>query len=135
LERRQVPAVEQPIEAAEKKETTIAEPSDTAEESGDTATAKLGAIGGGDQSSICRDATKEFEKASKQSTNSDRLFRYRKALRMCPENANFHVGLAKFYHQVFDRTGDAAYEYHEALKLDPNNQEALAGLREIGDQQ
>ena len=82
-------------------------------------------------SSECETAREEIEKGESVRETADKLFHYRRALRLCPNNAEYHVKLAEVY-QSLDRPTDAAYEFKEALNLDPENNGAHAGLASLG---
>jgi|GEM_PF-5792645 len=75
----------------------------------------------------CLEAEKEVSSAKKSENNSERLFHYRRALRLCPENSNYHVYLGNVYKNM-DRKKDAIFEYSEALKLNPSNPDAIEQL-------
>lgn len=78
----------------------------------------------------CQQAQAEINKASAASENADRLFHYRRALRLCPENAEFHNGLGELY-LTLDRVDDARFEFREALRLEPNNTLARRNLTRL----
>ena len=58
---------------------------------------------------------------------ADKLFHYRRALRLCPDNALYHNGLGEIYRSL-NRLDDAEYEFREALRLDPGFQTARENL-------
>lgn len=73
----------------------------------------------------CKDAEKELQAANAEKDSSTKLFHLRRALRLCPENALYHVELARVYKYV-GREDDAKFELQEALKIDPDNALAKA---------
>lgn len=79
----------------------------------------------------CQDATKELARAGERALPADKLFHLRRALRLCPEDSRYHLELAALYRSL-GRDGDAIYEYHEAARVDPDNQEAMTALKELG---
>jgi hypothetical protein len=97
----------------------------------ESGTAELGAIGQVEVDEQCSDAATEVAKAEDSDLSADKLFHLRRALRLCPNNSAYHVALASLYKKL-GRAGDAAYEFHEALRIDPNNPQARASLKELG---
>lgn len=79
----------------------------------------------------CQDAAKELARAGERSLPADKLFHLRRALRLCPGEPRYHLELAALYRSL-GRDGDAIYEYHEATRVDPDNQEASKALKELG---
>jgi hypothetical protein len=79
----------------------------------------------------CQDAAKELARAGERALPADKLFHLRRALRLCPEDPQYHLELAGLYRSL-GRDGDAIYEYHEATRVDPGNEEASKALRELG---
>lgn len=73
----------------------------------------------------CPDAQPEIQKAEDAQDAGDKLFHYRRALRICPRDAATHVKIGDLYLSL-GRKEDALFEYEEAQKLDPS----LAGLSE-----
>lgn len=67
----------------------------------------------------CKEAKKEYDSALKADEVSDKLYHYRRALRLCPQHAGYHTGLGKIYLSL-NRYEDARYEFKEALKIDPD---------------
>lgn len=70
-------------------------------------------------SNECKEAKKEYDSALKADEVSDKLYHYRRALRLCPNHAGYHTGLGKIYLSL-NRYEDARYEFKEALKIDPD---------------
>jgi tetratricopeptide (TPR) repeat protein len=81
-------------------------------------------------SSECTNADSEIQKAEKVIDSSDKLFHIRRALRLCPTNANYHSKLGDLYLSM-NRADDAKFEYQEALKIDPTLSSAQAGLENL----
>lgn len=78
----------------------------------------------------CMQAQDEAGRAEKATSDADKLFYYRRALRLCATESSHHVGIAKVYESI-GRLDDARFEYGQALQLDPDNATAnknLAGL-------
>ncbi len=92
----------------------------------------LGAVGAlateTQPSADCTQAGAEAEKAGRSSELADKLFHLRRALRMCPENATYHNDLGEVY-LALNRKTDAAFEFREAVRLDPKHEEAQTNLR------
>ena len=66
----------------------------------------------------CMSAFDEAEKARQSQENAEKLFHFRRALRLCPDEALFHNGLGEVYLSL-GRRDDAQFEFNEALRLDP----------------
>lgn len=80
------------------------------------------------ESEDCSKADVEMVSARKASENSDKLFHIRRALRLCPNEANSHFELAKVYSKL-GRSQDAAFELKETLRLNPAHEGAKAMSR------
>lgn len=78
----------------------------------------------------CISASEEIDKSSKVSDSADKLFHIRRALRLCPNNAQYHSSLADLY-QSMNRVDDAKFEYKEALRLDPTYSAASRALQTL----
>ncbi|RMD88071.1 MAG: tetratricopeptide repeat protein, partial [Candidatus Dadabacteria bacterium] len=78
----------------------------------------------------CKKAEKTALKARESQDDSDKLFYYKTAARLCPDNPAFHINIARHYIKQ-GREEDAKFEFETALSLDPDNEEALAGLSDI----
>ncbi len=85
------------------------------------------ALGG---SAECQQAQQEADSASSAQDVADKLFHYRRALRLCPGSASFHNGLGEVYISL-NRKEDAAFEFQEALKLDPSFSAAQSNLSRV----
>ncbi len=75
----------------------------------------------------CHKAEEEVNQARGASETADKLFHFRRALRLCPENPSFHLGLGEVYLSL-GRTEDAEFEFREALRLDPTYRPAVVQL-------
>ncbi len=71
-------------------------------------------------SADCVTAEEEYNQAAAKNEAPDKLFHVRRALRLCPTDARFHVALGDIYSSL-NRSSDAQFEYKEALKLSPND--------------
>lgn len=78
----------------------------------------------------CVQAEGEVSKASGSAELADKLFHYRRALRLCPENPAYHNGLGEIYISLNRRT-DAEFEFREALNLNPNFESAQNNLNSL----
>jgi cytochrome c-type biogenesis protein CcmH/NrfG len=78
----------------------------------------------------CSQAAQEIEKSVQVSEPSEKLFHYRRALRLCPSDARYHVNLGDHYRSL-NRFADASFEYKEALALDPKNAEAKDRMEKL----
>ena len=81
-------------------------------------TTKLVAKGGS-----CKEAEAEAGRARAATSDADRLFYYRRALRLCSQEPAYHVELGKVYSAI-GRKEDAQFEYNKALEVDPENEAA-----------
>lgn len=75
----------------------------------------------------CIKAENEVKSAAQALEAADKLFHYRRALRLCPANAGYHNGLGEVY-LTLGRKADAEFEFKEALKLDPELDSAARNL-------
>ena len=80
--------------------------------------------------SECNLAEKEMDQAATASESADKLFHYRRALRLCPSNPVYHNALGELY-QKLRRTSDAKFEYQEALNVDPAFSKAKSNLESL----
>ena len=123
---------EKPAAVTETKEVIPALPSDNS--GANTSTARVAPpqapAAAPETSAECKQATDEVSKADSSSEVADKLFHYRRALRLCPDNAQYHVGLGNIY-QSLNRKMDAEFEYREALRIDPNIEEAKKNLDSV----
>jgi tetratricopeptide (TPR) repeat protein len=105
-------------------ETTLTAPTSSGESIEGVAASKVGeAKVTGD----CLSAEEEYTQANGKTEAPDKLFHIRRALRLCPDDARFHASLGDVYKEL-GRKDDAEFEYSEALKLAPANEEVKAKL-------
>jgi Flp pilus assembly protein TadD len=78
----------------------------------------------------CQQAAEEEANADRATEPSQQLFHLRRALRLCPEDARFHVALGKTYASM-KRDEDASFEFREALRIDSSYAPALQALEEL----
>jgi tetratricopeptide (TPR) repeat protein len=78
----------------------------------------------------CQKAENEAKSALTARDAADKLFHYRRALRLCPDNASYHNGLGEVY-ITLNRNEDARYEFQEALRLSPGHAGAQANLTRV----
>lgn len=91
----------------------------------------VGAMMSATESADCAKAAGEVSQAQVQDDVSDKLFHYRRALRLCPSNSGYHNKLGELYLSL-NRKDDAKYEFGEALKYDPSNAAAKANMSKLG---
>jgi hypothetical protein len=87
-------------------------------------------ISDGSEAGDCAQAASEISSAKRESQSKEKLFRYRRALRMCPDKADLHSELGELYLDM-NRIHDAEYEFNEAVRLDPNDKKAKSNLAEL----
>ena len=78
----------------------------------------------------CEDAALEAKRGYNASSDADKLFYFRRAIRLCPANPEYFVEVGKVYMNI-GRTEDAQHEFSKALELDPENAEAQEQLSMI----
>ena len=105
-------------------EGAIAEPTDL------TSAKMIDAAPSAAVSEECKKADAEVVKASESKEPADQLFHYRRALRLCPGKAEYHLGLGRVY-QSLKRSSDAEFEFREALRLDPSLSAAKESLDKV----
>lgn len=71
----------------------------------------------------CKEAEVEAKRARSASSEADRLFYYRRALRLCPLEPGYHIEIGRVYAEL-GRKDDAQFEFRKALELDPESEEA-----------
>lgn len=82
------------------------------------------------QSGDCAKADAEIKKGELQEDVSDKLFHYRRALRLCPSNGGYHNKIGELYLSL-NRREDAKFEFEEALRLSPGNATASSNLKKV----
>lgn len=81
-------------------------------------------------SAECKQAEEEVTQAKISAEASDKLFHYRRALRLCPDSAAHHNGLGEVYMSL-GRKVDAEFEFQQALKVEPGFSPAEENLTKI----
>lgn len=76
----------------------------------------------------CQTAAEELSQGDTAADSSDKLFHYRRALRLCPNQAPYHAKIGEVY-LALNRLGDAEFEFKQALAIDPKFVPALQGLK------
>jgi hypothetical protein len=90
----------------------------------------VGALAPQREMSDCVQAGQEASKATSSFELADKLFHLRRALRLCPDKAEYHNELGEVY-SALNRKADAAFEFRETLRLDPDNQDARNNLQSL----
>lgn len=75
-------------------------------------------------------AEQEATRARSASSAADKLFYFRRALRLCPMDSNYHLEVGRVYTGI-GRAEDAAYEFRQAIDLNEKNEEARNALRQL----
>lgn len=78
----------------------------------------------------CTEAEKEAARGVSATSDADKLFYFRRAIRLCPEVPEYYVQVGRVYVNI-GRTEDAQHEFNKALELDPDNTKALEELNMI----
>jgi uncharacterized protein YcfJ len=78
----------------------------------------------------CAQADSEATRGREATSDADKLFYFRRAIRLCPTAANYYVEVGKVYVTI-GRTEDAQHEFNKALELDPENEAAQNELSMI----
>jgi len=78
----------------------------------------------------CVEAREEFRQGSALQENSDKLFHYRRALRLCPEDPAIQNAMGELYVSL-GRIDDAQYQFQEALRIEPGYQTARQNLANL----
>ncbi len=78
----------------------------------------------------CKKSAEEARHAVESTSNADKLFYYRRALRLCPKDTNYHLEVGRIYSEM-GRSEDAQFEFTQALELDANNTAAKAELKKL----
>ncbi|MCO6431549.1 MAG: hypothetical protein J5J00_11870 [Deltaproteobacteria bacterium] len=129
-------AVVQPPEALKERPVTAAPPA-TAEiptrvgMKGAPAPAMQPArVASGQATGECAQAETESLKARSAAEAADRLFHLRRAIRLCPSNADYHASLGEVY-LTLNRREDAQFEFKEAIALNPGHEAARRNLQAL----
>ena len=78
----------------------------------------------------CKQASAEVQRAKSSVSDADRLFYYRRAVRLCSGEPTYHVEIGKLYINL-GRIEDAKFEFRQAIDLDPSNQPAREQLGKL----
>jgi Flp pilus assembly protein TadD len=70
------------------------------------------------------------QRAKNAVSDADRLFYYRRAVRLCSTEPGYHVEIGKLYINL-GRIEDAKFEFKQAIDLDPSNQMARDQLSKL----
>jgi len=77
--------------------------------------------------SPCEQAAGEAERARTATSDADKLFYYRRALKLCPTEVSYNIEIASVY-SALGKNEDAQFYYRQALDLDPGNEQVLEQL-------
>ncbi len=69
----------------------------------------------------CMEGETEAERARSATSDSDKIFYYRRALRLCPKEPVYLIELGRLYSEL-GKTEDARFSFTKALELDPENE-------------
>jgi len=75
----------------------------------------------------CTEAEAEAARARTAASDADKLFYFRRALRLCPMEPGYHLEIGRVYAAI-GRTDDARFSFNKALEIDPENQRAQEEL-------
>lgn len=78
----------------------------------------------------CTQAEQEVKRARNATSDADKLFYFRRALRLCPSHAGYHLETGRVYASI-GRREDAESEFRQALDLDQNNEEVQGELEKL----
>lgn len=78
----------------------------------------------------CAKAEEEATRATSSTSDADRLFYFRRALRLCPTEVSYHLELGKIYSSL-GRIEDAEHEFRQVLEIQPSNGEAKQQLGKL----
>lgn len=124
-----IPSEAAPGAAAEKINLSDAKPLSDAVDAQTEEVTKVSAVNIA-SAKECKGATAEVSKAKSAKDSGDKLFHYRRALRICPQDASIHKELGALYASL-GRKEDASFEYQEALKVNPQDEEAKSKISEL----
>ncbi len=97
-------------------------PSDAGDKVNNEASAKVenDAVELTDPDVDCTKAQEEAQRGRNSASQADQLFYFRRALRLCPNQADYHAEVGRVYREI-GRTDDAEIELRKALDIDPRN--------------
>lgn len=75
----------------------------------------------------CDEAGGEWTRAQHATSEADKIFYLKRAIRLCPQNSQFRVEIGKLYASI-GLTDEARSEYLQAIDLDPENELAQKQL-------
>lgn len=123
------PAVEHELPKPEKEIIKSAHQAELPSKVNDTEPSKVGSPAP-PSNDECRQAAAEAQRAKSAVSDADRLFYYRRAVRLCSSEPVYHVEIGKLYVNL-GRSEDAKFEFRQAIDLDPSNQAAKDHLGRI----
>jgi len=71
----------------------------------------------------CKSGELEAKRARSATSDADKLFYLRRAIRLCPSSVAYHLEIGEIYKSI-GRDEDAAYEARQVLDLEPTNSAA-----------
>jgi predicted Zn-dependent protease len=71
--------------------------------------------------SNCIEGETEAERARNASSEADKVFYYRRALRLCPKEPVYRIEMGRVYVEI-GKAEEARFEFTKALELDPENE-------------
>ncbi len=69
----------------------------------------------------CIEGETEAERARNATSEADKMFYYRRALRLCPKEPVYHIEMGRVYSEI-GKSNDARFSFTKALELDPENE-------------
>jgi len=133
----EVPAEQPSRSAASERSTTPTVGAGDASNFGDRESAIAGSTASAEVFAVrrpsspeCEEAREEFRQGSALQENSDKLFHFRRALRLCPEDPTIQNAMGELYVSL-GRIDDAQYQFQEALRIEPTYQTARQNLANL----
>lgn len=83
-----------------------------------------------DNKSPCGQAAADLKEGMAVAGHGDKLFHYRRAIRLCPTDPKYHNALGEFYLSL-KRYDDARHEFKEALSVDPSYSSSQRNLKQL----
>jgi uncharacterized protein YqgC (DUF456 family) len=71
----------------------------------------------------CAEGEAEAVRARNATSDADKLFYFRRAIRICPEEPTYHIEVGRVYSSI-GKSAEAKESFHKALELDPENEVA-----------